>query len=997
MKRAHAETVAGDGAAQLEVAAEVNGGEAKRLQVDDQGGALEQQVAPVSEGAKTCLHQTSYPEGYLAAVDKPIPLKPAKTYPFTLDPFQSTAISCLEKGESVLVSAHTSAGKTVVAEYAIAMSLRDNQRCVYTSPIKALSNQKYRELYEEFSDVGLMTGDVTINPNASVLVMTTEILRSMLYRGSEVIREVAWIIFDEVHYMRDKERGVVWEESILLVPDNARLVFLSATVPNAKEFADWCAKIHRQPCHIVYTDFRPTPLQHYIFPAGGDGIFLVVDEKSKFREDNFQKAVDMLSAASQADADKKSKKDKSTSGPSDVYKLVRMVMAKNYDPCIIFSFSKRECEALALQMAKLDLNDDEEKKLVEGIYNNAIDSLSDDDKRLPQVTAMLPLLRRGIGMHHSGLLPIIKEVIEILFQEGLLKALFATETFSIGLNMPAKTVVFTSVRKFDGEGFRWVSSGEYIQMSGRAGRRGLDDRGVVILMVDERMEPSVAKGMLKGRADTLDSSMRLSYSTLLNMLRVEDASPESLLQKSYKQFQADKSLPDLRRKVEDLEAQRAAIEIEDEAELEEFYSLRRQLTELRAEMRQQVFAADKALPFLQPGRLARILFTHDDAEAPNVSTNLEAEPGAWGVIINFETVNTKDGASYMVDVLAQCRKVASTTRGSGGAVMRPCDPSEEGCEPAVLSFSPTGLDYLSSLRVHIPKDLRPLENRERVAKTLLEVQKRFPAGVPKLDAEDDMQVDSSMYKKLVRRIETLEGMLRKHAQMKRPDLADSLQLMTQKAQLATEVKRLKAEEKAARSMVLKSELKARRRVLRRLGYIDEDGVVQVKGRVACEISSGDELVLTEMIFNGTFNELTPDEAVALCSCFVWSEKVSTGAKLKEQLARALGVLQDTVRRVGKVAVECKMELDVEEYTNSFRPDLMEVVYAWARGAKFAEVLKLCEVFEGSLIRALRRLEELLRQICAAARSIGETDLEAKFEDGIKRIKRDIVFAASLYL
>ena len=217
---------------------------------------------------------------------------PAKTYPFVLDPFQQHAVNYIEKGESVLVSAHTSAGKTAVAEYAIAKSLRDKQRVIYTSPIKALSNQKYRDLQEEFEDVGLMTGDITINPKATCLIMTTEILRSMLYRGSEVMREVAWVIYDEIHYMRDSERGVVWEESIILLPHKVRFVFLSATIPNSKEFAQWICQIQR---HVVYTDYRPTPLQHYLFAAGGEGLHLVVDEKGQFREDNFQTAMSTLS------------------------------------------------------------------------------------------------------------------------------------------------------------------------------------------------------------------------------------------------------------------------------------------------------------------------------------------------------------------------------------------------------------------------------------------------------------------------------------------------------------------------------------------------------------------------------------------------------------------------------------------------------------------------------------------------------------------------------
>ena len=208
---------------------------------------------------------------------------PAREYKFVLDPFQERSVLCLDNHQSVLVSAHTSAGKTVVAEYAISLALRDKQRVIYTTPIKALSNQKFRDLQEEFVDVGLMTGDVTINPSASCLVMTTEILRSMLYKGSEIMREVQWVIFDEIHYMRDSERGVVWEETIVLLPDNVRYVFLSATIPNATEFAQWICYLHKQPCNVVYTDYRPTPLQHYVFPCGGDGLHLVGKNLQKYR------------------------------------------------------------------------------------------------------------------------------------------------------------------------------------------------------------------------------------------------------------------------------------------------------------------------------------------------------------------------------------------------------------------------------------------------------------------------------------------------------------------------------------------------------------------------------------------------------------------------------------------------------------------------------------------------------------------------------------------
>jgi len=248
----------------------------------------------------------------------------------------------------------------------------------------------------------------------------------MLYRGSEITREVAWVVFDEIHYMRDKERGVIWEETIILLNDNVHYVFLSATIPNARQFCEWIAYLHKQPCHVVYTDYRPTPLQHYIYPAGGDGIHLVVDENSVFREDNFNKAMMVLKEPA-ADSQKAGMNKRlsrgganvqgGTSGESNVYKVLQTIMDKNMAPVIVFSFSKKECEAYAVVAAKSDYNSDEEKKLVQQVFSNAISILSDEDQKLPQVCSVLPILKKGIGIHHSGMLPVLKETIEILFSE----------------------------------------------------------------------------------------------------------------------------------------------------------------------------------------------------------------------------------------------------------------------------------------------------------------------------------------------------------------------------------------------------------------------------------------------------------------------------------------------------------------------------------------------------------------------------------------------------
>ncbi|EKX48301.1 hypothetical protein GUITHDRAFT_54608, partial [Guillardia theta CCMP2712] len=450
-------------------------------------------------------------------------------FPFELDPFQTAAIDCLHREESVLVAAHTSAGKTVVAQYAIALAIKHNQRVIYTTPIKALSNQKYRDLGMFFSqqDIGLMTGDVTVNSEANCIVMTTEILRSMLYHGSDELREVAWVIFDEVHYLRDKERG-----SIILLPIQIKLVFLSATIPNSLEFAQWVANLKGLPCNVVQTDFRPTPLQHFMFPAGGNGIFLILDEAGNFLEDNFIKMMTLQDSRAES-------KTKGKEQP-DIIKLVSFVADRGMCPAIVFAFSRRECEALALQTSRcksLRLVGESQVLSIKEVFEKALQGLAKEDQELPQIQNILPLLCCGIGVHHSGLLPILRELIEILFQEGLVKVLFATETFALGLNMPAKTCIFTNCRKFDGQDHRWISSGEYIQMAGRAGRRGIDDKGCVITMFDEHLEPETARDILCGQPSPLVSTFHLNYNMILNAMRSSGVDPEKIITKSFHQYQ----------------------------------------------------------------------------------------------------------------------------------------------------------------------------------------------------------------------------------------------------------------------------------------------------------------------------------------------------------------------------------------------------------------------------------------------------------------------------
>ena len=895
-------------------------------------------------------HQVSLPPDYAyvpISQHKP-PENPARTWPFELDPFQKVSIASIQRGESVLVSAHTSAGKTVVAEYAIAQSLKNNQRVIYTSPIKALSNQKYREFAAEFGDVGLMTGDVTINPTATCLVMTTEILRSMLYRGSEIMREVAWVIFDEIHYMRDKSRGVVWEETIILLPDKVRYVFLSATIPNAMQFAEWITKTHQQPCHIVYTDFRPTPLQHYFFPAGADGIHLIVDEKGNFKEDNFQKAMSTIEdkkGADPADIDTKRKgrgKDKRTNKGgnkegSDIYKIVRMIMLKHYNPVIVFSFSKRECENYALQMSTMAFNDDSEKAMVTKVFESAIESLSEEDKTLPQIQHILPLLRRGIGVHHSGLLPILKETIEILFQENLIKVLFATETFSIGLNMPAKTVVFTSVEKFDGVSTRYLTPSEFVQMSGRAGRRGLDDRGIVIMMINGKMEPATAKDIVRGEQDKLNSAFYLGYNMILNLMRVEGISPEFMLEHCFYQFQNTSSVSGLERELQELQLERDSLEIPDEATIKDYFDLRQQLTSYTKDMRDVINHPNYCLQFMQPGRVVHIKYNDHDF--------------GWGAVVKFTPRRPAKGEaaekeyppqqSYVLDVLLSVSEgshVGTQTQTDLPVGIRPPAEGEKGkveVVPVLLSC----IEAIGHVRIFLPKDLHPSDQRNTVRKSIEEVKRRFPDGIAILDPIENMGITDDSFKKLLRKIEVLESRLLSNPLHNSPRLPELYNKYAGKVEIGKKMKEKKKAITAALSVMQLDELKSRKRVLRRLGFINDQEVVELKARVACEISSsgdGHELLLSELLFNRFFNELSPEMCAAVLSIFIFEEK-SQSKPLSEELAKPFREIQAQARIIAKVSQESKLPVNEQEYVESFKFQLMEVVLAWAQGKSFAEI------------------------------------------------------------
>lgn len=1008
--------------------------EAKGMEVEATSDAtIESDTNATGTTSEECIDEIEMKD------EKAADFVPAKIYPFKLDTFQQDAVNYIEKSESVLVAAHTSAGKTVVAEYAIAKSLRDKQRVIYTSPIKALSNQKYRDMEAEFGDVGLMTGDMTINPNAACLIMTTEILRSMLYRGSEVMREVAWVIYDEVHYMRDKERGVVWEESIILLPHNVRFVFLSATIPNAKDFVAWVSKLHHQPCHVVYTDYRPVPLQHFLYPQGADGLYLVVDEKGNFKDDSFQKAMNsfqseeqaMISRSSNGKKNNKRMDAKSRIG-NDLQKIIRLIMDRDLDPCIVFSFSKKDCEQYALQISRLDFNSHDEKKLIEQVFENAMASLSEDDRNLPQVVTILPLLKRGIGIHHGGLLPVLKEVLELLFQEGLIKCLFATETFSIGINMPAKTVVFTSTKKFDGEDFRYITSGEYIQMSGRAGRRGKDTKGIVIQMIGEKVPHDVTKNMIYGSSDPLHSSYHVSYNMVLNMSRVEDADPENLLKSSFHQFQQELETPKFLAKAEELQEKAKAIDIKFYApqEVAGYCAVTNQLDKVNEEICNIVVKSSKCLPYLQAGR--------------HVHVKCDGLDWGWGAIVNYHdsgdrkfnvnepilgydprlnrkkkgtlASNSKNGKkvkeerTYVVEVLLTVKDIPEDVEGldlsaysmKHGIIPWTTEDDETEQQNKVIYASLSTITQFSAAIFNLPKELNEHAKRG-VMKAVRKVPAKFEdkGGIPLLDPIDDMGIEHEGFTALIAKSKEIQDQLSKHSFVtevtNKAEQKSIIASFKKQAAILTEAKAFLKQANTSQAVAMREDLRRMKKVLSKLEYVDADGVLGAKGRFCCELTTGDELVLTDMIFDGVFNELSPEQAVSLLSCFIHKEQSQDEGNIPSNLKPAFQKLQSTARTVAKASINAKISLDEDEYVSSFNPIMMEVTYAWSTGAKFIDICNLTDIFEGSIIRNMRRLDELLRQLAAACMAIGNQELKALFEEGGNKIRRGVIFSASLYI
>ncbi len=453
-------------------------------------------------------------------------------FDFELDDFQKEAVECINNNKSVVVCAPTGAGKTCIAEHAIHKALEENTRLFYTTPLKALSNQKFYDFSQKYGEenVGLLTGDTSINREAQIVVMTTEVFRNMLYNtnfGSlkDNLKNVKYVVLDEVHYMNDEQRGTVWEESIIYCPSNIQIIALSATVANSKQLCDWINTVHSATEHI-YTDFRPVPLRHYYYDSSKpyEILPLLTPDGKLNRKIKPEKKLNYYS---------RQIKKRNT-----VKDVISVLHKKEMLPAIFFTFSRKKCDENMEKCSDINLITPEEGKKIREEIQNFL-----KDHKYLENNKNLEYIYNGVASHHAGLLPALKVLVERLFQKGLIKVVFATETLAAGINMPARTTVISAISKRTDSGHRMLSANEFLQMSGRAGRRGMDKIGNVVVMGTQFQSPEEVAQLVKSSANPLESQFSPTYSMVLNLLQnLELDQAKELILKSFGYYSSNDRL-----------------------------------------------------------------------------------------------------------------------------------------------------------------------------------------------------------------------------------------------------------------------------------------------------------------------------------------------------------------------------------------------------------------------------------------------------------------------
>jgi ATP-dependent RNA helicase HelY len=828
--------------------------------------------------------------------------------PFPLDPFQSEALDAVDAGHSVLVAAPTGSGKTLVAEYAVEVALASGRKAFYTSPLKALSNQKYLELAARCGSerVGLLTGDNAIRPDAPVVVMTTEVLRNMIYAGSDLLAGLRYVVLDEVHYLQDRVRGAVWEEVIIHLPPEVRLVCLSATVSNAEELADWIRAVRGETAAVI-EERRPVELTHLYAVAerGRPGVRLlptfVTGEDGRPRPNPAAQRLDA------AQLRRGRPRRGRLASPSRV-EMVETLAEADMLPAIVFVFSRAGCDHAVEQClrAGVRLTDSGERRRLRAIAEAHTGGLGADDLEALGGARWLEGFLAGVAAHHAGMVPPMKEAVEEAFAAGLVKVVYATETLSLGINMPARTVVIEKLSKFTGEHHEFLTPGEYTQLTGRAGRRGIDELGYAVVCWSPFVPFDQVAGLASRRSYTLTSSFRPTYNMAANLVqRYPPEEAHHLLNLSFAQWRADRDVVGLER---------------------------------RLERTVELIAHHRDAASCERGDVRAWRARH--APGPPATDGPEAVAAALGALRPGDVLSVGRAGGRVV-VLRQ-------EHGRGGgrvlAVGEHRDLLRLG--PADFSRPPRPAGHLQ-----LPTPFAPRSPAYRRA--VRDLLRRLPPGSGPGDAGAPAAPSSEPAGSGPDGVEAC------------PDLPRHLRALEELERLERERSRLERRIRG-RNESLARQLDRVLRVLAAWGYVDGWRLTAAGRALACLTCEAD-LLLAEALRTGCFDDLDPAEVAALTSCLAYERRgPEVGGMTVRAPTRRLG---ERIRALEGLWRDLRLAEDDAGLPETRRPDpgLVEALWAWARGAPLAEVLADEEdLTGGDFVRVTKLVIDLLGQIAEVA-------------------------------
>ncbi len=872
-------------------------------------------------------------------------------YGFALDPFQEKAIQYLKEDQSVLVVAPTGAGKTVVAEYAIARAMEEGMKAFYTTPIKALSNQKFRDLsaWYGLSRTGLLTGDNSINPEAPVVVMTTEVLRNMLYERSDTLHDLRYVILDECHYLMDPMRGAVWEEIIIHLPMTVKIVALSATVSNFEDFGGWLNAL-RGDVGVVSTQERPVPLRHYYFINGA--MLNLFSEKSERTVAEYEKKL----SGRQGDQGKRIRPRSLIPRRSQV--VARLFKSKML-PAIYFIFSRAGCNAAIIHCMEegLDLTNAEEKVSIEEQAMASLEWLPEEDLRVFGYQGWLEALKRGISSHHAGMLPLFKEIVEDLFAQGLIKVVFATETLSLGINMPAKTVVIESLFKFNGETHELLTSTEYTQLTGRAGRRGMDRVGNGVVLYHPMVTFHQVQKLARMASLPLVSSFRLSYNMALNLLKSYDLGESiKIVNSSFAQYTADRDVVKLERarsRHQSLLSKLAGEMSCERGDAESYLHQRGEISRLEKEMAQE-------------RRRKRVQLI-----------NHELQELAVGDVV----VVQRKGRSHVAMVLS----MGVDQRGNP----RLHTVDERGRH---LHVNYQHFNALPQVLGHWEESLANGLSKKK-AKEVRAWLSRFE--IPPPEPWEDVEHPH----RLREEIKELRSALETHPCHRCVNKDPCLSIARKANQLRREIENL-GRQMEARSDIVSRKLENICEILRRLGYLEGDRLTE-RGLALSMIYNECDILLSEALFQGIMDPLDPQEIAAYLSCFVYEardtplsgERNERGAGKKKPGG---GGTFPTInlRNVIKLTLEHQeriKSLEVKEGLDLLKPidtGFLQVVYDWAGGCDLRYIVdNYPQLSAGDFVRSMKQVLDIMRQLCGV---VEENALAEKISLAREMVHRSIV-------